>query len=162
MEFLIVDVDPSGLEQVLALNESEVPHVGKVGIEQMAWFATNAHYFRVALSGERLAAFLVGLGPGSTYTSPNYRWFSDRYDSFAYVDRVAVAADFRRYGLASRMYDDFAAAMPTSVEFMTCEVNIRPPNEESMRFHERLGFQRVGTQETENGSKEVALLAKPL
>ena len=162
MEFAIIDVERSGLEAVLALNESEVPHVGKIGIEQMDWFARHAHYFRVAWSGESLAAFLVGLRPGSSYASPNYRWFCDRYDDFAYVDRVAVAADFRRYGLASRLYDDFAAAMPATVRVMTCEVNIRPPNEESMRFHDRLGFERVGTQETENGSKEVALLAKSL
>lgn len=162
MEFAIIDVERSGLEPILALNESEVPHVGKIGIDQMAWFAAHAHYFRVALSGERLAAFLVGLRPGSSYASPNYRWFCDRYDDFAYVDRVAVAAEFRRHGLASRLYDDFAAAMPSTVRVMTCEVNIRPPNEESMRFHDRLGFERVGTQETENGSKEVALLAKSL
>ena len=162
MEFAIVDIDTAGLEAVLALNESEVPHLGKVDIDQMVWFAEHAHYFRVALAEQTLAAFLVGLRPGSSYQSPNYRWFCKRYDDFAYVDRVAVAADFRRYGLASRLYEDFAASMPATVEVMTCEVNIRPPNEESMRFHERLGFRQVGTQETDNGRKEVALLARAL
>jgi len=162
MEFVIVDVEPAGLEPVLALNESEVPALGKVDLDQMAWFAENANYFRVAMSDDRLAAFLVGLRRGTRYQSPNYRWFCERYDDFAYVDRVAVAADFRRHGLASRLYADFAAAMPASVGVMTCEVNIRPPNDESMRFHERLGFRQVGTQATENGAKEVALLAKTL
>lgn len=162
MDFAIVDVDASGLDAVLALNESEVPHLGKVDFGQMVWFAEHAHYFRVALAGQSLAAFLVGLRPGSSYQSPNYRWFCAHYDDFAYVDRVAVAADFRRHGLASRLYDDFAAAVPDSVSVMTCEVNIRPPNEESMRFHERLGFRQVGSQQTENGKKEVALLAKTL
>ena len=128
----------------------------------MAWFAEHAHYFRVALAERRLAAFLVGLRPGSSYQSPNYRWFCERYDDFAYVDRVAVARDFRRHGLASRLYDDFANRMPDTVSVMTCEVNIRPPNDESLRFHERLGFRQVGSQETENGAKEVALLAKSL
>ena len=162
MQFSIVDVDPSGLDEVLALNEAEVPHLGKVDIDQMAWFAEHAHYFRVALAEERLAAFLVGLRPGSQYQSPNYRWFCERYEDFAYIDRVAVSVDFRRHGLASRLYDDFLAAMPSGIGYMTCEVNVRPPNEESMRFHERLGFVQVGSQETENGNKEVALLAKPL
>ena len=162
MGFLITDVERSVLDQVLALNEAEVPHLGKVDIDRMAWFATNASYFRVAMAEDRLAAFLVGLRPGTSYQSPNYLWFSDRYEDFAYVDRVAVAADYRRHGLASRLYDDFAATVPGTVRVMTCEGNIRPPNEESMRFHHRLGFRQVGTQATENGSKEVALLAKTL
>ena len=162
MKVLITDVEASMLGSVLALNESEVPHLGKVDADRMAWFAGNASYFRVAMADDRLAGFLVGLRPGTRYQSPNYRWFCARYDDFAYVDRVAVAADFRRHGLASRLYDDFAASVPASVSVMTCEVNIRPPNEESMRFHRRLGFRQVGTQATENGSKEVALLAKTL
>ena len=162
MHFEIVDVQWQQLPEVLALNEQEEPHVGKVDLGQMQWFATNAAYFRVAMSGDRLAAFLIGLRPGSLYQSPNYRWFSDRYKDFAYVDRVAVASAFRRHGLASQLYDDFAASVPASVTLMACEVNVRPANDESMRFHERLGFRQVGTQETENGAKEVALLVKSL
>ena len=162
MNFEISDVTTTDLVAVLALNESEVPHVGQIDIEQMRWFASNATYFRVAKSNEQLAAFLVGLRPGTDYASLNYRWFCDRYEDFAYIDRVAVAAFARRHGLASRLYDDFAASMPDAVKIMTCEVNIRPPNDESMQFHNRLGFSEVGSQVTENGSKEVALLLKKL
>ena len=162
MEFEISDVTAADLVAVLALNESEVPQLGIVDIEQMRWFASNATYFRVAKTEQQLAAFLVGLRPGTDYGSLNYRWFCDRYEEFAYVDRVAVATFARRHGLASRLYDDFAAAMPGSVNVMTCEVNIRPPNDESMRFHTRLGFSEVGTLVTDNGSKEVALLLKEL
>lgn len=162
MEFLITDVLATDLDVVLELNESEVPHLGRVDLERMYWFAEHATYFRVARSGERLAAFLVGLRPGTPYRSVNYRWFCNEYEDFAYIDRVAVATDFRRNGLASRLYDDFADSVPTDVGVLTCEVNINPPNEESMRFHKRLGFSQVGTQSTENGSKEVALLAKSL
>ena len=162
MDFAITDVTAADLAAVLMLNESEVPHLGTVDIEQLRWFASNATYFRVAKNNQQLAAFLVGLRPGTDYGSLNYRWFCNRYEEFAYVDRVAVAASARRHGLASRLYDDFAAAMPDSVKIMTCEVNIRPPNDESMRFHTRLGFGEVGTQVTDNGSKEVALLLRAL
>lgn len=162
MDFLITDVEPPLLDKVLALNESEVPHLGKVDIDQITWFAGHASYFRVAMAEDQVAGFMVGLRPGTSYQSPNYRWFCERYEDFAYVDRVAVAINYRRYGLASRLYDDFAASVPASVSVMTCEVNIRPPNEDSMRFHQRLGFREIGTQATENGTKEVALLAKSL
>ena len=162
MEIIIRDVAAQDLDAVLSLNQSEVPHVGSVDIERMHWFATNAHYFRVALKDDSIAAYLIGLRPGTRYASPNYLWFCDRYADFAYVDRVAVAEFGRRLGLASRLYDDFAASLPDTVEVMTCEVNLRPPNESSMRFHQQLGFRQVGSQTTEGGSKEVAMLAKQL
>ena len=158
----IENVSAADLDEVLALNESEVPHVGQVDIEQMRWFANNATYFRVAKVGGSLGAFLIGLRPGTSYKSLNYGWFCDRYKNFAYVDRIAVAANARRLGLASTLYDDFAAAMPGSIEAITCEVNLRPSNEGSMRFHQRLGFREVGTLETVNGEKKVAFLLKDL
>ena len=162
MDFIIRDVDEQDLDMVLTLNQSEVPHVGSIDLQKMRWFASNAAYFRVAMSGDALAAFLVGLRPGTSYQSPNYRWFCEHYDDFAYVDRIAVAEFGRRYGLASRLYADFAASVPASVSFMTCEVNIKPPNDSSMRFHERLGFRQVGSHRTEEGNKEVAMLVREL
>jgi len=162
MDVIMRDITDSDLDAVLSLNQSEVPHVGSVDREKMHWFAAHASYFRVATDGDRVAAFLVGFRPGTSYASPNYRWFCDRYDDFAYVDRIAVAEFARRSGFASRLYDDFATAVPDTVQFMTCEVNILPPNESSMTFHERLGFRQVGSQSYEGGSKEVAMLARNL
>ncbi len=125
----------------------------------MQWFADHAAYFRVAADADGIAAFLIGLRAGSAYASPNYRWFCAHYEDFAYVDRIAVAERARRQGLASQLYDDFMTMMRPHVTIMTCEVNLRPPNPTSLRFHENRGFCRVGTQETEDGRKEVALLA---
>ena len=162
MHIIIRDVSDFDLDAVLSLNQAEVPHVGSVDAEKMRWYADHATYFRVAMADARLAAYLVGFRPGTPYTSPNYRWFCEHYDDFAYVDRIAVAPLARRTGLASRMYSDFAAAMPDSVNIMTCEVNIRPPNPSSMDFHRRLGFEQVGSLRSADGEKEVAMLLKSL
>ncbi len=78
------------------------------------------------------------------------------------MDRVAVATSARRTGVATRLYDDFAAAMPSTVTVMTCEVNVRPANESSMEFHRRLGFDQVGSLASDSGTKEVAMLLKRL
>jgi predicted GNAT superfamily acetyltransferase len=156
------DITEADLDTVLALNEAAVPHVNSLDLDQLRWFASNAFYFRVARVDKKLAGFLIGLRPGLDYGSENYRWFCDHYGDFGYVDRVAVDASARRFGVASRLYDDFAHRLRDHVDCMTCEVNIRPPNESSMRYHETHGFARVGTQETEGGSKKVALLEKKL
>jgi predicted GNAT superfamily acetyltransferase len=162
MSIIIREVTAPDLEAVHSLNQSEVPHVGSVDLEKMRWYASHADYFRVVFLDERLAAFLVGFRPGSSYASPNYRWFFERYDDFAYVDRVAVADFARRSGLASTLYDDFAASLPGSVPIMACEVNIKPPNESSITYHRRLGFAQVGSLSNADGDKEVAMLVKQL
>ena len=153
---------PAWLEAVHALNLASVPHVNALNTDELLWFAGEAIYFRVATIGDRLAGFLVGLGPGLEYASPNYRYFSERHQAFAYVDRVAVAEDARRQGVANQLYADFIDSVRDRVAVMTCEVNLRPANPGSLRFHESLGFRIVATQETEGGNKEVALMEKVL
>lgn len=162
MSHSIENILQSDLEDILILNESEVPHVGSIDIEQLNWFADNADYFRVVKIDGDIGGFLIGIRPGSNYQSPNYRWFCDRYEDFAYVDRVAVAVSARGQGVAAQLYSDFAAKMPESVTAMTCEVNIEPPNDGSMQFHTKLGFREVGTLTSDAGDKKVALLLKDL
>ena len=154
------NVEHTDLEAVLRLNEAAVPAVNSVDLAQMHWFAANAAYFRVASLDGRIAGFLIGMRPGTSYRSPNYRWFCDRYDDFAYIDRIAIAESARRLGLATRLYRDFEASLPPRVRLLTCEVNIVPPNESSMRFHEHFGFRTVGTQTLDDGCKEVALMTR--
>jgi predicted GNAT superfamily acetyltransferase len=158
----ITHVTAADLAGVLALNEAAVPHVNNIDLEQVKWFAENVSFFRVARIDGQLAGFLIGLRPGLDYASENYRWFSANYRDFGYVDRVVVDPAYRRCGVASRLYDQFADSLRDDVDFMTCEVNTRPANESSMRYHKLHGFMRVATQETEGGAKEVALLEKKL
>lgn len=162
MTYTIRDVRDDELDAVLMLNEASTPAVNSVPIEKLHWFRQEAAYFRACVNGDDLGAFLVGLRPGTSYESPNYAWFCRNYDDFGYIDRVAVAAHARRLGLATRLYDDFRSTLPRSVAVLTCEVNLKPPNESSMEFHRRLGFRQVGTQETEGGAKQVALMERKL
>ena len=162
MNHIIRDVMESDLDEILSLNEEVVPAVNSIPIEEMCWFAEHAAYFRVVTADDRLASFLIGMRPGTSYKSLNYRWFCEHYEDFAYIDRIAVASHARRQGLATKMYDDFKDSVSDSVEVMTCEVNLQPPNESSMRFHERYGFSQIASQMTEGGRKEVALMVKML
>jgi predicted GNAT superfamily acetyltransferase len=161
MTFEFQDVSDSWLAAVLALNESAVPHVNSIDLGQMQWFAEHAAYFRIAVSGSALGGFLVGMRPGTDYASVNYRWFCNNYADFAYIDRIVVAPAARRQGLAQSFYSDFSARC-SGVPVMTCEVNIQPPNDSSLEFHSLQGFHQVGSQHTDGGAKEVALLAKEL
>lgn len=158
----VEDATVSDLDEVLVLNQASLPHVGSLSPRDVEWFFEHAPYFRLVRIDGRLAGFLIGLGPGLDYASPNYRFFCERHETFGYVDRVAVVPEARRLGVASRLYEDYAATLRGFTPVMTCEVNIRPSNEGSLAYHERHGFVRVATQQTEGGSKEVALLEKRL
>ncbi len=157
----IKNVTPKDFVEVLQLNEDSLPHLSRIDTDEVQWFADNAAYFCVLRIDECLAGFLIGLRPGTSYASPNYRWFCDSYDDFAYIDRVVVADWARRRGIADSLYKNFALSQ-SGVTVMTCEVNIRPPNTGSMRFHERQGFNRIGSQVIDDGEKEVAYLEKKL
>ncbi len=106
-----------------------------------------------------MAAFCQVLPPRAGYQSMNYQWFSERYDDFIYLDRVAVAADHRGRGIGSRLYEEVERR--TRAIWFTLEVNLRPRNDGSLRFHARKGFVEVGQQETDYGAL-VSLMAKRL
>jgi predicted GNAT superfamily acetyltransferase len=157
----ILKIEPGDFEIVLSLNAACVPHVNLISHHELQWFEDQAAFLRVAKIDGRFAGFLIGLRPGTGYDSPNYRWFCDNYEDFAYVDRVAVSEWARRRSVAETLYASFAKSQ-AGVAVMTCEVNVRPPNAGSMRFHERMGFRQVNSQQIDDGKKEVALMEKRL
>ena len=158
----IREVEEADLGIVHAINEAAVPHVNSIGRDRFRRFVDEAAYFRVALLVDGLAGYLVAFDPSADYESLNFRWFQERYADFIYVDRIAVSADARRRGVARALYEDlFAFARGRSAR-ITCEVNTRPMNADSITFHRRFGFHEVGTQDTEGGAKTVSLMAVEL
>lgn len=150
------------LEHLLALNESEVPHVNSVPLALFEWYAREAAYFRVAVADDAPVGFLAGLAPTMPHTSRYFLWFREHYTDFVYIDRVVVASSHRRLGVAAGLYSDIVTTFRHRTSMLACEVNLLPRNEPSLRFHARMGFDRVGTLTTENGAKVVSLLVKRL
>lgn len=152
------------LDEILTHNNAAVPAVNQLTRADLERFASVAHSFLVAEAADgSVAGFLVGLGPGVDYDSLNYAWFSARYSSFVYVDRIVVAESGRGQGVGTRLYDEFARrGRADDHPVMLAEVNIKPRNDGSLSFHEAHGFVSVGEQDTEGGAKRVTLLEKRL
>jgi len=162
MDFELRDVREADLDLLLQLNARCEPNVGRIDLERLRWFCDVASYFKVADGADGLLAFLIALAPSAPYQSPNFLWFKERYDDFLYIDRVAVVEAARRGGVGRAIYADVDRFALAQHGRLTCEVNTRPRNEVSLVFHQRLGFETVGSQETEGGTKTVAMLMKPL
>jgi uncharacterized protein len=129
---------------IVELNDGEVPNVGPLTAGQGEWFLAHSEV-SVVDGADGLAAVLVLMLDGCGYASPNYGWFTERYGSFAYVDRIAVHRSQAGRGVGRALYDHavaFARAHHRSV--LMAEVNLVPPNERSLAFHAAYGFERIG------------------
>ena len=150
----------------LALNQANVPEVGSADAERWDWLLSLAAHAEVVEDAGEVVAFLVAFAEGSTYDSPNYRWFGDRHERFAYVDRVEVAQAHRGTGIAHDLYRSFEAwGRARGAAVLCAEVNTVPPNARSLRFHQGVGFTVVADLEpwpdTEPGHR-VAMVEKAL
>ena len=153
---------PEHYPAVLKLNETAFPHVNQITESELTDLADESFYFKVALHEGTVAGFLLALAPGAGYGSPNYRWFSEYYDTFIYVDRIVVSSNCSRSGLGRRLYKDLEQTALKASPILTCEVNLKPENPVSLAFHKSLGFKEVGQLDTEGGKKRVCLMCKPI
>lgn len=151
---------PADAETVLAINEASVHHLAPLDEEEYGWFLeAGALLLGAEVDGE-LLGFVFVLDPGIDYASRNYAWFSEQYEDFAYLDRVAIDERARRQGVGTAIYDAAEAYAASNGGPLLLEVNIRPANEPSLAFHASRGFEEVGTLEHDGGAKVVRLLAK--
>ncbi len=156
----IRDATPFDFPAILQLNDESVHFLSPLTPGRLAFLHKQTSYHRVVESGGRVIAFLLALNQGSSYDSPNYRWFAANYAQFLYIDRVVVASEHQGRGAGRLLYGDiFAFARHENVNYLTCEFDLEPPNEPSRRFHEGQGFREVGTQSVAAGKKQVSLQA---
>jgi predicted GNAT superfamily acetyltransferase len=153
---------PADHPEILALNESGLPHVNRISAADLAEFAAQSHYFRIARVDEKSVGFLLAFSEEASYHSPNFLWFRDRYPRFTYIDRIVVDPNLRRSGIGRLFYADLERVASAHAPDLTCEVNLHPPNPGSFAFHERCGFREVGRQHTDGGAKHVCLMSKDL
>lgn len=153
---------PADYPALLALNEAAVPNVNTIPLAKLAHLHRQSVYLGVARRGIDPVGFLLAVSETADYDSMNFGYFLRTYSRFLYVDRVVVRADARRAGIGAALYADLQRAIADDWPLLTCEVNVRPSNPQSLAFHRRQGFEPVGEQDTEGGRKRVCLLAKPL
>ena len=147
---------------VLALNNSQVPHVNALTADEFETIVQLSAHFTLAEDPQGLLGFVLCIPNGTTYWSGNYKWFAERYDRFLYLDRVAVSPRLRRGGIGRALYDDLHRTQAAQWPRIALEVNVRPPNPISIAFHEALGYAAVGMREYADGANAVQMFIKEL
>ncbi|MEM9054659.1 MAG: GNAT family N-acetyltransferase [Pseudomonadota bacterium] len=158
---------PADLDALYAINQASTPGVGHEDSAQglARWLSLGTCLVAVDESDAALGFInLIETGV-QAYESANLRWFEDYVArtgrDLIYVDRIAIAAAARDQGLGEQLYRAAFEHFSNRDE-IGCEVNTAPPNPGSHRFHQRLGFEEVGTRTYQDGAKAVAFYARPL
>ena len=147
---------------ILALNAESVHFLSPMDAARYEALHAMSPYTRVVDDAGEIKAFLLAFREGAAYDSPNYAWFSARYEKFLYIDRVVVAASAQGRGIGRLLYENlFAYAREDGVRTIAAEFYTTPPNENSRKFHASFGFVQVGEQDvfdTKHVSLQVATL----
>lgn len=155
------------LDQILEINEANVPAVGSATIEHLERLVEESAIALVStIDGsvdDTVAGFCIVFGTDAAYDSVNYLWFMEHHPTSMYLDRVAFDERFVGRKLGSEMYaevDRLIRRNHPAATGLGLEVNIDPPNEASLAFHRTLGFTEVGRQMSKG--IEVSLMHRPL
>jgi len=149
---------PGDLSALLAMNNAAVPAVSNLTAESFLDLINGALACLVAEVDGTPAGFILCLGDGVDYDSPNYLWLSERETNFAYTDRICVDETMRGRKIGDALYAALFRQYAGTGKSFLCEVNERPANPGSMRFHGRLGFEEIG--KADHGDKAVVYLKR--
>ena len=141
------------LRSIYDLNQVNTPEVGSLeSMQHLKQLIDFSAYNLLALKEDEIVGFIICMREGSAYGSENYKFFSKRLKKFLYVDRVAIDERHRRAGLGQAIYEDiFFQASKESLP-VALEVNTQPVNQPSLNFHEKMGFDQVGTRDFDDHS----------
>jgi predicted GNAT superfamily acetyltransferase len=117
----------------------------------------------VLADAARVEGYLLGFWDDASYDGEEFCWFTSNVARpFLYVDQIAISVDARRKHIGTQLYDHVVQlGREMAVSSVCCEVNLHPGNPDSLRFHERQGFDKIGELETGDG-RRVALLNRLL
>ncbi len=142
------------------LNNAAVPDVNRIDQPKADWLLTHSMLARMAILDGHVAGVIVVLGEESNLDSDYFRWFTERYENFVYVDRVIVAERARRRGVATRLYLEVDALAQKHRLAIASDVYSKPPNIPSLHLHEKAGYREVGQQFSDAEGKTVSKLMK--
>ena len=159
---IVRNIVSTDVTRVLEINNANTPGVSELTLSELETDMKNCLY-ALAIDNEHgeVCAFCITFDPDAPDAGANHRWFADRYESFVYLDRIAIDSNHQNHGLGALLYQSVEQHMLNSAEhsLLCCEVNLEPPNPGSLRFHKRIGFTEVGRHSPQKGYV-VSLLQK--
>ena len=155
----IRQINAEDFDDVLKINAESAPNVAKLNDAELRRLTVLASIALVAVDSVRVAGYVLAMSSSDVYEGEEFQSFLAEFDEpFLYIDQVAVSAKARGANIASQMYAYLRQGChELGIFTLCCEVNLRPANPVSMKFHRKLGFVSIGEMGTRDG-RLVALL----
>ena len=161
---IVRKIESADLTRVLEINNANTPGVSELTLSELETDIENClHALAIDNEHGEVCAFCITFAPDAPDAGANHRWFADRFESFVYLDRIAIDPTYQNLGLGVLLYQSVEQQMIASAQhsLLCCEVNLEPPNPGSLRFHHRIGFTEVGQQSPQQ-NYVVSMLSKNL
>ncbi|MBI2512719.1 MAG: GNAT family N-acetyltransferase [Opitutae bacterium] len=139
---------------MLRLNADNRPVVATVEASDFPWLlAGEGHHFVAVDTTGRVLGYLFAVPRTSNYDDKEIAELRRLIaEPFYYICQVALAREHRGRGIRRTFYATLAeAARRHGARLLCCDVNVEPPNPESLAFHRRLGFRQIGAGVASNG-----------
>lgn len=149
---------------VLRLNAANRPALAAVEAADLDPLLAFAGHHLVAVDAAgAVVGYLLSFPRESGYDDSEINELRRRLaEPFCYICQVAIEPAFRGRGIGRAFYEAVAeAARARGARLLCCDVNLAPANPESLAFHHRLGFERLGEGTASNGFA-IAFLDKRL
>jgi predicted GNAT superfamily acetyltransferase len=156
------DATHEDIPTIVTLNEEVVAVTSPMDAGRFKELWELSSHCIVAEKDGAVIGFVLAMQKGAAYENGNYNWFSDRLSNFVYIDRIVVSKAGQGHGLGGKLYHHVAeAAKKDGCLVMSAEIDLVPPNEQSLKFHEKDGFVKLGARGLESG-KLVSMQIKGL
>jgi len=151
---IVRNIVGTDVTRVLEINNANTPGVSELTLSELETDIKNClHALAIDNEHGEVCAFCITFAPDAPHAGVNHQWFADRFESFVYLDRIAIDSNHQNRGLGALLYQTVEQRMLESAEhsLLCCEVNLEPPNPGSLRFHKRIGFVECGVEITAPG-----------
>ncbi len=145
---------------LLEINNEAVPDIGALNLVKAQWLVEHLMMPGLVLLDGQAAGIIVVLSDSCGYDSDYYRWFTDRYKNFLYIDRVVIAAWARGQGVAKQIYQAVERIAEERDLAIVADVHSEPPNVASLNLHLATGYEVIGTEYMTAQKKTVSKFMK--
>jgi predicted GNAT superfamily acetyltransferase len=162
-DIMLEPVVNADFESILQINQAAQPGVLSLSLPEPERIKNEAAVFCALKANGKCRAYVIAYSRDSTYDGEEFRWLQKNVtDKFLYIDQIAVASESHGGGFGTRVCEFMERfAVMNDFTCLCCEVNLKPPNPQSERFHLRREFREIGRLETADG-RIVAVMKKDL
>ncbi|TKB67153.1 MAG: GNAT family N-acetyltransferase [Nitrospira sp.] len=147
---------------VLRINSESQPNVARLDrLELDRLQSLSPHHLIAESTQAGVVAYLLAFADDADYDGEEFLKFRNSVTApFLYIDQVAVTSQAKGNGIGAALYRDVEQlADERGIGSLCCEINIFPPNSDSIAFHRKMGFRAVRRLDTLDG-RAVELYAK--